>query len=575
MNQSKSNTQQAKSPKIQNGALSSDWLIWFLAFICVWSGLGSYGVLNNNEGLYANIPLDMLNSGDFKHWIIPHLNGLPYMEKPPMMYWLTAIAFMIFGQAEWVVRLVPTLSGLACVGLMLHFGHRIERPHVGRIAALMFISGLGVMRMTRTLLFDMPLTAFLTAALVFGYFFLMHGRKRDLRIAYASLAFGVLTKGLVAVILFGLVVVAWLILVHGSLAWKHIVKWLEPIAVCLFFAITVPWLVAASLVEPIFPWFFFVNEHVMRFLGKRIPHDYYSGPWWYYLPRMIVYLFPWALLLPVALCSTWSTLSRNEQQEFSLLRKMLIAGWLVPLIFFSMSSNKANYYVIVVMPFAALNLALLLERSDFLSGKRNLILGGVLALLAGALAVTVQFFPTPSLSDALASEPTILGMSSQDFTLAALWSVMGLSLLAALIAWRFSKIGLVAYIVIPFFSLGLFLALFNARDATNSNRSLANFIQQTLPDRTVYLYRHFEQNSSLSFYLKKPLNVIDSRSNDLYWGNKLHPENTIVISSRQFEKQTEPVAVVVPNHYLDEFSWEKWAKKFAHMKRYSHETLFY
>jgi 4-amino-4-deoxy-L-arabinose transferase-like glycosyltransferase len=575
MNQIKSSTQQFEPHTIQNGALSSNWLIWLLAFVCVWSGLGTYGVLNNNEGLYANIPLDMLNSGDINHWIIPHLNGLPYMEKPPMMYWLTAVAFLLFGQAEWVVRLVPALSGLACVGLIMYFAERIQRPQMGRLAALMFISGLGVMRMSRTLLFDMPLAAFLTAAFIFAYFFLIQGRKVDLRIAYASLALGVLTKGFVAIILFGLVIVAWLILKHGWLAWKQISKWLEPVSVLLFFVITVPWLVAASLVEPIFPWFFFINEHVMRFLGERVPHDYYSGPWWYYLPRLVIYLFPWSLLLPIALCSSWKSLSNGEQQEFSHLRKMLGLGWLIPLIFFSMSSNKANYYVIVVMPFAALHLALLIERSDFLSGKRNLILGGVLAVIVAATALMLQFFPTQSLTDAVDSEFTLLGMSAQNFTLFALWAVTGLSLLAAFVAWRITKIGLVAYIVLPFIFLWIFLVLFNARDTVISNRSMATFIQQTLPNYKVYLYRHYEQNSSLPFYLKKSLNVIDSDSNDLYWGNKLRPQNTIVISSELFEKEKEPAAVVVPNELVDEFEQKKWQKEFTHSKRYSHETLFY
>ncbi len=68
-------------------------------------------------------------------------------------------------------------------------------------------------------------------------------------------------------------------------------------AVLIFLAIAAPWHIAASLVEPIFPWFYFINEHVLRFLGKREPHDYYAGSWWYYLPRMALYLFPWSFLL--------------------------------------------------------------------------------------------------------------------------------------------------------------------------------------------------------------------------------------------------------------------------------------
>ena len=250
-------------------------------------------------------------------------------------------------------------------------------------------------------------------------------------------------------------------------------------------------------------------------------------------------------------------------------------GWLIPLIFFSVSSNKANYYVIVVMPFAALNLALLLERSDFLAGKRNLILGIGMVLLAGATAIWLQFFPCQILTDQVTPDIIILGMSSHHFALMSFWFLIGLSLLAAYLAWRFPRLGLVAYILLPFFLLGVVLALFNAKDASLSDRTLARFIQRTLPGHTVYLYRRYEQNSSLPFYLKKSLKVIDSESNDLYWGNKLRPENTIVISSEQFEKEKVPAAVVVPNEFVDEFERKKWEKKFIYSKRYSHETLFY
>ncbi len=76
------------------------WLVWVAALGSVLLGLGSYGLLNNNEGLYAEIPREMIASHDWRLWVIPHLNGLPYMEKPPLLYWLTALSFLLFGQTE-------------------------------------------------------------------------------------------------------------------------------------------------------------------------------------------------------------------------------------------------------------------------------------------------------------------------------------------------------------------------------------------------------------------------------------------------------------------------------------------
>ncbi len=81
-----------------------------VAFFFVGIGLGSYAILDNNEGLYSEISREMLRSGDWHQWVIPHLNGLAYMEKPPLLYWLTAVFFAVFGESEWSARLVPALS---------------------------------------------------------------------------------------------------------------------------------------------------------------------------------------------------------------------------------------------------------------------------------------------------------------------------------------------------------------------------------------------------------------------------------------------------------------------------------
>ena len=561
--------------KISPGVASADALLWLFALICVWTGLGSYGVLNNNEGLYAQIPQDMLHSGAITHWIIPQLDGLPYMEKPPLLYWLTAIAFALFGQAEWVVRLVPTLAALTCVGLLNNFGRRIHRPQFGRLAALMFISGLGVMVIARTLIFDMLLTAFLTGALLHALLFQLEHHLRDLRIASVCLALAVLTKGFVALLLFGMVLPVWILLVHGKTASRHLRKWLDPVSAGIFFAITVPWFLAASWVEPIFPWFFFVNEHVLRFLGVRMPHDFYSGPWWYYLPRMVIYLFPWSLLVPVVLLSARSIRSRTEQQEFILLKKTLMLGWLVPLLFFSLSSAKANYYLIVGTPFLALDLALRAEQCDYLSGARIVIFGVLVALLSGALAMTAQFFPQQLFGPLLDRELLIAGMSWLEFAVLGFWLVAAVALLSAWVAWYFPKVGLVAYTALPICLMVALLLTTHAMNEEVSGQSMAGFIRQLQPVRAVYLYRNFELNSSLAFYLEKPLIVIDSTSADLYWGGRLRPGNSILVTREQFKTHTEPKAVVVADIYLDEFAHKKMHTRFLHNRHFGSATVFY
>ncbi len=206
------------------------WLVWVVALGFVLSALGAYGILDNNEGLYAEIPREMLASHDWRHWVIPHLNGLPYMEKPPLLYWLTALSFSLFGISEWSARLVPAISSLVCVGFILRFGRAVERPQTGRLAALMFVSGVGVAVMSRTLMFDMLLTACLTAALTYAYCFGQQKQKSVLRRAYAWLALALLAKGFVALLLFSLVV-GFMLLANGRRqggVWRLCRAWLEP-----------------------------------------------------------------------------------------------------------------------------------------------------------------------------------------------------------------------------------------------------------------------------------------------------------------------------------------------------------
>ncbi len=541
------------------------WLIWIAALGSVLAALGSYGILDNNEGLYAEIPREMLAAHDWRLWIIPHLNGLPYMEKPPLLYWLTALSFSLFGLAEWSARLVPALSSLCCVGLLLRFGVAVGKPQVGRLAALMFVSGLGVAQMSRTLMFDMLLTACLTGALLYAYRYSIERRPGLLRLSYAALALALMAKGLVAVMLFGLVGVAYLLpgLLKGGIR-EACRTWLRVDAIAVFLLIAVPWHVAASLVEPIFPWFYFVNEHVLRFLGKREPHDYYSGAWWYYLPRMLAYLFPWSFLL-VGLLQRARALSEEERS----LRCFLLLAWLMPLLFFSISSAKANYYLVVVMPFAALHLALALERRDYLARHWRAVPGILLTLLTGAAALYLVLRGAH-----LPGEPLILGQAPLQF---AIWilAVFSMLSLVATAAAAWSRAGVLAYLAPGLGAVAALLVAINAVEPLVSNRPLAQVLQGEAANRQVYLYRNFEELSSLPFYMASPLHIVDSRSNDLYWGNKLQP-NDLLIDGARFASAAAggPVAIVVTERQMKDFRAEPYFPALRELQKVGNNTIF-
>lgn len=544
------------------------WLVWAAALVFVLGGLGSFGILDNNEGLYAEIPREMLASHDWRLWVIPHLNGLPYMEKPPLLYWLTALSFALFGESEWTARIVPAMSSLSCVAMLLWFGNAVQRPQAARLAALMFVTGVGVTAMSHVLMFDMLLTALLTAALMFGYRSLCEERPALLRWSYAFLALALLAKGFVAVILFGLVIVVFLFAYSQSPSGflRKSTRLFEPYALLVFLAIAAPWHIVASMTEPIFAWFYFINEHVLRFLGKREPHDYYSGSWWYYLPRMAIYLFPWSFLL------LGMTVSRRMRAQLadSGLKRFLFVAWLMPLLFFSTSSAKANYYLVAVMPFAAFHLALALEDRNFLSSGGRLLPG----VLIAALAVT-GYAVLLARGEQTESSLFILGFSQRQFLLYFLGGLGLLAAIAAICAWRVPNLGVLAYLLLPVWTAVGLTATLQAMEPQISTRQLAHWLQGDLADRTVYLYRNFEEQSSLPFYLKHPVPIVDGRSNDLFWGNKLR-QNDIMISTDEFAARLkQPVAIVVMRRQLADFTAAGLHMHFRGKKTIGETTVFF
>jgi len=543
------------------------WLVWVAAFGFVLWGLGDFGLLNNNEGLYAEISREMLASHDWRLWVIPHLNGLPYLEKPPLLYWLTALSFTLFGQSEWAARLAPALSSLSCVAMLLWFGKTLNRPQVGRLAALMFVSGTGVIAMSHVLMFDMLLTALLTAALMFAFRYLREKKPWFLRRSYAFLALAVLAKGFVALILYGLIVAGMLLASERSISgfFRACANWLAPRALLVFFIIAAPWHIVASATEPIFSWFYFTNEHLLRFLGKREPRDYYSGNWWYYLPRMALYLFPWSFL-PLGLIGARL---RKLPPEPSLPRFLLIA-WLAPLLFFSISSAKANYYLVAVMPFAAFHLATAIEERGFLFAKARLAPGVAICVLT--LILLAAFAMRADDGSVL----RIWGIPQRAFLQYLFGGIAVLALAAGLCAQRIPRVGIIAYLVLPVWIAAGAMAVQHAMEPQTSTRQLSNYLKSELPDRTVYLYRNFEELSSLPFYLKHPVPVVDTCSNDLFWGNKLRA-NEIVISKEQFLAALEKnrAAIVVMQRQLGNFKAAGLAGLFKGDKRIGDTTVFF
>jgi 4-amino-4-deoxy-L-arabinose transferase-like glycosyltransferase len=341
--------------------------------------LSSYALLNNNEGLYAQIAYEMLSNKDF---VIPTLNGVPYIEKPPMLYWLVSLSYTLFGKSVLAARLVPATFGfLTCLALVV-FGRALGREPQGFLAGTLLASSLGFAIFSRMVFFDGLLTAFFTFALLSFYLWDQRKERKWLRLFYGFLACAVLTKGLLSLCLAGLICGTFLIVKYRSFS-KIWALW-DTVGVVLFLFIALPWHILAHLQQPDFSWFYFINEHVMRFLDKREPRDYYQGPFYYYLLRIPAYFMPWTLLLPFV------GKSLSKQSSDKNLRLFLCLWALLILLFFSMSQAKANYYMMLGMP----PLALLFV--DYCGNRTRFGLLSKIAVVFSFCAIGVAAYLAPS-----------------------------------------------------------------------------------------------------------------------------------------------------------------------------------
>jgi len=314
-------------------------LIWF-------SNLEYRKLVNPDEGRYAEIPREMVASGD---WTTPRLNDIKYFEKPALQYWATAAAYTLFGEHQWTARLWSALTGLLGVLMVYFTGRRLFSATAGWNAALVLGSSLLYVLIGHVNTLDMGVSFLLSAAVC--AFCLAQSEPADIRkrrrwmlAAWAALALAVLSKGLIGLVLPGAALVIYILVERD---WRladrlHLVSGLS-----LFFLITVPWFVAVSLANPEFARFFFIHEHFERFLTKA--HGRYQPPY-YFIPVLLAGMLPWTITLVDALARAWK---RQPERNFQVQRFLLLWAAVV-LVFFSASSSKLVSYILPMFPALAL-----------------------------------------------------------------------------------------------------------------------------------------------------------------------------------------------------------------------------
>jgi len=331
-----------------------DFPILLLALIVTLFGIGNYGLYEPHEGHFAMVSQEMIWRGD---WITPHLNGSPYLNKPPLLYWLIAISTSIFGTTEFAARLPIALVGWLGIVIAWKWTREMWGINPSRIAALMLSVTLGWFIFTHQLLIDVLLGTLLLSSNYFLWRSLYQPKSWFYWLgAYISLALCVLTKGLIGII-FPLAGCLTLVLIRQD--WKVIKRIRLYKGLLLVLAIVLPWFIAVEQANPGFIHYFIFNEHFDRLLDRRFPPDYEVSKVSAvgYLAMTACWCFPWVLFLPSVVKSTWREWQLGLKAQASILERknsdgillLAIAG-ILPVVFFLPFSSRLIYYSIPAIP---------------------------------------------------------------------------------------------------------------------------------------------------------------------------------------------------------------------------------
>ena len=483
-----------------------------VAALVAWFAGAEYRSLTEpDEGRYAEVAREMVASGD---WIVPRTNGFKFYDKPVLHYWVTAVAFEAFGVHNWTARLWTMLAGLISVVCIGYAGMRVFGRREGIIAALVLGSSFLYVIGSHVNSLDMGLTAFLS--LLLGAFLIAQHHAADIAVCrrwmwltWLAMALAVMTKGVIAIVLPGAILFFYMLWQRdwGLLRRLHLVSGL-----IILLVICLPWFIAIGRADSNFYSFFFIHEHLERFLSKT--HDRFQ-PWWFFLPVIVFGTMPWSLFLPAAL-------RRGMDEESGLFQpaRLLLLWCGMFLLFFSISSSKLALYILPLFPALALLIGIAAARMTSRALMFRLL---PIAIIAALIAFVLGFFPglLPL------HEPRAVNLA---FVQIAAIAVAWLSLASWLGLWFFRQQKNIKGIAAVAFgglvcSQGLLIGFQQLEPANSADSMAALAAPYIKADTPVYSVKFYFRG--LPFYLQRLVTVAYDTPTDLVAGMAWQPELTI------------------------------------------------
>jgi 4-amino-4-deoxy-L-arabinose transferase-like glycosyltransferase len=545
------------APQVTTGDTSDSPRYRWLWIVLLWAivylpGMFSPPLLDDADSVHAEAAREMVVRGD---WTTLYIDGVRYLEKAPLMYWDMAASFTLFGPRDWAARL-PLILGLLALLLVTYvFGRRAMGERAGFWSAIILTVSIGPYLFTRILIPDILIALWLTLGM--DLFLRTLEEEPPSRISCwgfaAAAALNVLTKGLIGIVFPAAIAGLYLILTGNV---KHVLRMRLLSSTLVLLAIAAPWHIAAGIANPAagesrgFLWFYFVNEHWLRYLGKRIPHDYDTVPLLVFWALMFLWLFPWSAFLLQSLKQVprrWREIRGAMDRRRRAL--LVCAIWAAVILLFFSFSTRQEYYAVPALPAVALLIGGWLdaeaaspERSPLRRGGHSgsivLTVIGVI-VFAAAMLLLAQSTSTPAdsdLADLLKKNPGDYALAFGhifDLTPRALGlfrvplATFGIALLVgSILNLLYRRRGfpieanwvLAIMMVFVLFAVHQGLVMFSP---ILSSKKLADAVQQELrPGDVMVSYGTYEDASTLNFYVHQPIHVVNTRTEgNLYYGS--------------------------------------------------------
>ncbi|HTF33437.1 MAG TPA: glycosyltransferase family 39 protein [Myxococcota bacterium] len=488
--------------------------LWWIAAVVV-SGLallwrlGGYPLVQPDEGRNAEIAREMEASGS---WLIPTLDGIPYLDKPALYFKLVGRSMVLLGNSEWAARLPSALFGLATLGLVFAICKREYTTARAATAVIMVATSPLYIMYSRLVIFDMALTFFVTAAVLAGFCAerlpgLVRWRWHAAGAVAAGL--GTLVKGPVGFVEPALVLTTFFLLEGRRDALRRL---FAPLNLLIFSAIVLPWFVGVSYRFPDFPYYGVVQESILRYTTDTFNRN---QPLYFYPAVLVAGFFPWSIFLLDPLSRAWRAYARLEGLE-----RLCLLWIAVTLVFFSLSHSKLpGYLLIVAAPVALLASQCFdsvpnersLGASPAVVRRTSLVLGIFCAGLAAALALVVLL---PGLRH---HAVPLDAMVVEELTQRWLFVAGALFLLAVLAmgAWRTqsARLALAAFTALPLILVIVGFGPWMRVAERRSARCLAMAVDSRAAGAEIVCVRCFP--TSLPFYLGRTITVVSETGSEL------------------------------------------------------------